>query len=143
MPLATLSNLRERVAADNQKSSVSDLGIQDLTMQSALDSGEADLRDALEFRGYTAAQILTGDRLYELHLNQSLYHLYFFGGVPHGYDLKQLDGFNRVQMIADPKYGWRIGGAIVWPGAAVAEQPAGGIGFGTMAPLPPLILKTW
>jgi hypothetical protein len=145
MPLATIDNLRERVAADNQKRSVADLGISDVTLQSALDSGEQDLRDALEFHGYTAAQIDAGDRLYEFHLNQSLYHLYYFGGVPHGYDLKQIEGFDRKKMVENPKYGWRVGGVVIWPGAAVADQPAGAVGHGRVASLTdvPTLLKTW
>lgn len=143
MPLATLENLRQRYASDNQKASTADVGVQDLTFQAALDAAEQDLRDALECRGYTAAQVLAGDRLSELHLNQSLYHLYFFGGVPHGYDLVQLKGFDRVKAMGEPKYGWRIGGVIVWPGAAVASQAAGEIGYGTMTNQFPTDLKTW
>lgn len=143
MPWSTLDKVKARIAADNQKRSSDDLAIDDLTLSSALESGKRDILLALGSRGYRIGEIEAGDGLEEHHLNQSLFHAYFFCGVPHNYDLRQLEGFDRTKRIADPKFGWLVAGSIIWPGSNDAAEPGGSHGYGMLNTAPPLVFATW
>lgn len=134
MPLVDFDQLKARVAADNQKRSPSDLAVDPVSLQAALLAGERAIFRTLQSRGYTLAEVLAGDDLYEMHLSQSLYHAYFFGGVPQErYDLRQVEGFDRVAEMKDPKFGWLIGGVVVWPSANRPTDAAGTCGTGLLA----------
>lgn len=144
MPFVNINDFTEQVAGDCQKTSAADLGIASVTLQAALDSAQADIMDALEGRGYSSDQINSGDRLAEFHLNQALWRLYSKpGGFKRSYDENEMRPADRTAMLANPQYGWRVGGVIVWPASNLATLPSGTHGFARLTRPPDGALKTW
>lgn len=130
MAFCKLDQLKAQIAADNDKLSKDDLGIQDLALSAAIQSGERDIRDALEGIGFTASEIEAGDRLFEYHLNQSLFHLYSRRAAAHGGDPAVYAFYDCRKILSNPRTGWRVNGAVIWPGHSAPEDAGASIGYG-------------
>lgn len=132
MPLVTAERLQELVASDLQKSDPNDLGASPDSFATAVLSAEQEIRGALLDRGYSAAVILTWDRLEEYHGIVSRFVLCsLVMSISRAYPTDQIDLFAaRKKELATVRV--FVAGVLINPDKGTRDDAGGSVGYGRM-----------
>jgi hypothetical protein len=130
MPYITDAALKQSLADQLSKASVSLLGVADGTIAECNLRAYQDIISRLAARSFTQSQIDAWDRRAEFNKDLALFWLFTVGSVPHPFAQESIKNFDRRKELEVETFRLLVGGVPVLPGGGSAASAGGSIGFG-------------